>query len=769
MVDAHRRYADNSTVDAETFVSVKNLLKEFGEKVVTTTNDNDRTFVSVRQRLRKFDTRQDDDDGHCDNNDDDAFTKVSDRIQQNNNRASLSSVRDSIGSVTTPGKSSKAVFSPIAASSPQNTPLSSSANRTIPRRTFVPRSSPITKSLVLGNNSSATNNMTDSAPKSLVMPLTVALFHSEADNDQSSHTNQSSSSLKENSATKEGFKYGDVMLKKVKKSGEDGWKRSTPNGSSTERAAKAAVAVAKAAAATAIAADTQPLTKSERSTQQKDPDQHKINSSPLPKSSSHKKKPVPAKKPQPLDHRNKSLPISAGTKQDLSSQSVHDETYQKDIGAVLKKVGRPADDRWKSIKKAEEEDVSDTSKPLFATMKLRSVGTPTNHPTNPKAAFAERLKCFDGQTTPSGLNQNNFQLDNDDKKSTLPKRNRKSATSVSNLRKSFSPQVKLASRGEREEEEKVTGRAPSSAVNEITQIKSSLKSTAKELEDLRKSINSSTSTPVSKLIAERNKAAKANRSGEHTRKKMGSPEVVLARATTRRRSKSFSSSHPSNAHRRRKSMSSTHTAEDSTTDGRSSVKMPPSPSCKRGRDRKPVRVERNSVRVESGIPLEGDCAVGFLNSWKDFKANNNTAVQNGGEIWNMNLDDSPFFGEMSSSKSCTALDKYDDDISGTNDELLPSNSTISEYTTDSSEGDYYYDHRRFLQITLSSGGITEIFEPAVAMSPTEESSMSDGTSMAYVTDSSDSRRDRRMGLVPLMGAKKFFFGKNKKKSGPIEV
>jgi len=722
MVDAHRRYAD-SNVDAETFLSVKNLLKEFGEKVVAATNDNDdddRTFVSVRQRLRKFDTRQDD-DSHCENNDDDTYTKVSDRIQQNN-RASLSSVRDSIGSLTTSGKSSKAVFSPIATSSPQNTPLSSSANRTTLRRKFVPRSS------------------TDSAPKSFVPPLTVAVYHGEADNDQSSHTNKSSSSLKENSATKEGFKYGDVLLKKVKKPIKDGWKRSTPNGSSTEIAAKAK------------AADTQPITKSERLTQQQDPDQHKINSSPLPKSSSHKRiTTVPTKKPQPLDHRSKSLPISGGTKQDISSHSVRDETYQKDVGAVLKKVSLPVKDRWKSMKKAEEEDVSDTSKPLFATMKLRSVGTPTNHP---KAAFAKKLKCFDGQTTPSGLDQNNFKLDHDDKKSTLPKHHRKSSTSVSNLRKSFSPQVKLASRGEREEEEKVTGRAPSSEVNKITQIRSSLKSTAKELEDLRKSLNSSTSTPVSKLIAERNKAAKANRSGEHTRKKMG-----------RRRSKSVSSSHPSNAHRRRKSMSSTHTAEDSTTDGRSSVRMPPSPSCKRGRDRKPVR-------VESEIPLEGDCADGFLNSWRNFKANNNTAVENGGEIWNMNLDDSPFFGGMSSSKSCTALDKCDDDISGTNDELLPSNSTISEYTTDSCEGDYYY--RRFLQITLSSGGITEKYEPAVAMSPTEESFISDGTSMAYVTDSSvdpmsDSRRDRRIGLVPLMGAKKFFFGKNKKKSGPIEV
>jgi hypothetical protein len=721
MTDTRRR-CDDSTVDAETFVSVKNLLREFGEKAVTATNDDDDddgTFVSVRQRLRKFDARQDD-DGDCDddNNDDDTYTKVSDRCKeiQHNNRSSVPSIRDYIGSVTTPGKSSSAVFSPIA-SSPLTTPISSAANRTTPRRKFIPRSSPSTKSLLL-NHSSATN-VTDL--KSFVHPLTVA-FHSEADNDQSS------SSLKENSADTEVIKYGDVLLKRVEKPVEDRWKRNTANGSSTE------------------AADTQPITKSERSTQQQDTDQQS-----LPQCSSHKRT-VPIKKPRPLDHRSKSLPIFAGIKQDLSSHSVHEETYQNDIGAALKKVGLPVEGRWKYMKNSDE-DVSDTSKPLFATMKLRSVGTPTN-PTTPKAAaspFTEKL-------TPSNLKQN-FEVDNDDKKSTLAKQRRMPPTSVSDLAKSFSTRVKLASRGERVEEEKVTGRV-SSEVNQITQIRSSLKSTAKELEDLRKSLNSS--TPVSKLIAERNKAAKANRSEEQTRKKMGAPEVVSARAKNHRRTKSMSSSHPANSHRRRQSMSSTHTAENSTTDGRSSVRMPPSPSCKRSRD-------GNPLRGESEITLEGDCAAGFLNSWEDFKANSNT-IESGGEIWNMNLDDSPFFGGMSSSKSCTALDKYDDEMSGTNDELLPSNSTISEYTTDSSEGDFYYGHRRFIQITLSSGGITEKFEPAVAMSPTEESSVSDGTSMAYPTDSSvdpmsDSRRDRRM----VKGAKKFFFGKNKKKSGPIEV
>jgi hypothetical protein len=251
------------------------------------------------------------------------------------------------------------------------------------------------------------------------------------------------------------------------------------------------------------------------------------------------------------------------------------------------------------------------------------------------------------------------------------------------------------------------------------------------------------------MIAERNRAAQ-----EYNKKKFSSPDEVLARMKAHRRSKSMSSG----PLRRTKSMSSTHTG--CSTDGRSNV---------RGQSR-----NGDQIRGEFGNALEGD---GGFSDWEDFIASN---IAEGGNIWDMNLDESAFFGGLKNSKSCTALNRFDDDLSGCNDNrLLPSNSTISENSSDT-EGEYChknYGHSRYIQITLSSGGITEKFEPAVVLTPTEESTMSDETLMVeypreFLSDSSpeetsDSRRERRQ-VMPFKGAKKFFFGKNKKKSLPVE-
>lgn len=610
MTDVRRGYDDNAE-DAKTFVSVKNLLKEFGEKPSANDDDDDNTFMSVKERLRRFDTRQDNND--CDND---------------NNGAPH--IRESIGSITTPVSS--------------NTP----------RKKFSQIRSPSSKSMLLD---SLATNVTDPKAYPMGPPLTVS-FLSEMEN-------RSSSSLKENSSGTEGFKYGNVLLKKVEKPVEDWRKRNIGNESSTD-------------------------------------DQHKSEEGPNRVSSYATPSPKSYGKAQPYNNRSMSSP------------------------AGLKKVGLPVQDRWKPTKKAEEE-ASDPSKPVFANMKLRSVGTPTSNTSQAASPY-----------------------DLDDKKSTLAKRQRAPTTAdiaqtsalcygdrnkgsaegtrVSNLAKTFSSNIKLASNGERAEEEKVIGRA--SGVHEINYIRSSLKSSRTELEELRKSLNSS--TRVAKLIAERNRAAQANHS--ETRNIFGLPDD---RRKSYGRTRSKSASRNSNTHRRTKSMSSTHT---NSSDGNPS---------------------HDQVRRDSVSSLEG-----FSNiCWEEFKASNPSA---GGNIWDMNLDGSSFFGAHSNARSCTALDE----LSGGKDNLLPSNSTVSEYTTDS---DAYYDydnygHSSFIQLTLSSGGIVEKFEPLVCMTATDDSSADYqseyGMDLSIDPTTSDSKHSTRKALK---GAKKFFFGKNKRKTSAVEV
>ena len=301
-----------------------------------------------------------------------------------------------------------------------------------------------------------------------------------------------------------------------------------------------------------------------------------------------------------------------------------------------------------------------------------------------------------------------------------------SSTRVSDLAKTFSPQVKLASNGERAEEQKVIGRVATNAfgTHEIVHIRSNLKSTAKELEELRKNLNKTTS--VAKLIAERNKAAEANKSTSQNiyglprdgRMMYGIP-----------RSKSMGRF--PNSHRRTKSMS----------------------SSKDGLNWDSAQARRDSI----------DTLGGFSNlCWEDFKANNPNAP--GTTIWDLNLDDTSLFGRP---QSCTALDVLSG--GGHDDRLLTSNSTLTEPDSD---GEYYHDdygHSTYIQITLSSGGIVEKCEPVICMTLSDDSSgeYQSEFGMDLSVDLVDSKHSTRKAL---MGAKKFFFGgKTKRKNGPIEV
>lgn len=118
------------------------------------------------------------------------------------------------------------------------------------------------------------------------------------------------------------------------------------------------------------------------------------------------------------------------------------------------------------------------------------------------------------------------------------------------------------------------------------------------------------------------------------------------------------------------------------------------------------------------------------------------------------------------------------------DELPPTLSMNSEYTTSIDDGLYSYggeddEANRYIQISLSSGGIATKYEPNVAMSRSEDSddprnSLEESSpSMTSVSPTYSSpekynlqtKGDRRKSRELLKGAaKRFFFGKKKKRS-----
>mmetsp|Transcript_4607 Transcript_4607/g.11843 ORF Transcript_4607/g.11843 Transcript_4607/m.11843 type:complete len:835 (-) Transcript_4607:150-2654(-) len=829
----HRNDPKNfNSEEIETFVGVKNLLKEFGEKMATARNDDGDNFVSVKDRLRKFDSRHDDDDD-CDS-EGNTVTNVAERCKDvNQSRVPSPSVRDfSTGYTATPGKTSSAVYGPIASS-----PLTNSASYVMNNAVAMTSGSKLAHHKAQ-SLTPLDYSMTNGTNPKVSPPSTVSMVHGDRP------TAGSSSSLKENSS-KEIFQYGNVLLKKVEKPVEDKWKTNSACESASElsetqrkiedllkkvdtpiedrwkrKVAKESLAYAvetkhkipdfirkvenpiedrwkknrneaskekdisgRLPLPSIVSPSNKRMKQESLSRTKTYPNQNFIKNDDLSQSKSlHKRRPIPKTTPstsnynnsQSLNTRSVSLPTFAGAKQDQST-AVREETHRNDLTATLKKVGFPVEDRWKSMKNSEE-DVPDTSsKPAFATMKLKSVSTLTSNSSSQITADSrcnKRRQYFDDQRVYNGMKQT-FNFDEEGKKLTILKGGRvpptddmtltsaiyygesdreeylsKSAPhkpsaegiSVSDLAKTFSQKVGLASKSESAMEENAAGSMTAKS-NEITHIRYTLKTTAIELDDLKKALN--LSTPVSKLIAERNKASQANRSKNNFGVKK-----------THRRTKSCGSE---SSHRRTKSMLPT-AAEISDVDGRTSARVFPSPSLKRNRD-------GDGVIGNSGNTTEVDYTDDFSERWENFKANN--IIVESGDIWNLNLDDSAFLNGHSNC-SCPAK-YYDDDISGSQHD----HSTLSECTS-ASDGDFCHDmfgHSRYIQITLSSGGITEKFEPTIVMSPTDSPTASDGLSMidTSIVDANDSKQEKLKVLLPLKGAKKFFFGKNKRKSTPIEV
>jgi len=610
--------------------------------------------------------------------------------------------------------------------------------------------------------------------------------------------NGSSLPSKENFSTKDGFQYGNVSLKRVEKPVEDRWKRKNTHdltespdvqekGDEESCGSPASVIGKKGDETNAWSKRRMTLPANlERSKFQQDAQKNKTNTptssflqTPSKVNSFTNRNSSPAanyNKPQALKNRSKSMPKMVG------SESVSDngEEGQNNVTPTLKKVSRPIEDRWKS-KKNSDEEVSDASRPSFANLKLRSIETPTNGgSTTPSAKFAEKLQYFDDQKTPKNLKDDGerklsiskrrlvpsridtSQLDGDrDRTSSarsLSKKGLKDTVSVFDLAKTFSCKTLLSSKDE-------DNGNSSGDTNEITQIRNSLRSTNSELHGIRKTLKSSTS--VSRLIAERNKAAAQAKSEDSFKKKI---ETLEKGNVKRLRPHDRTGSKPSYQ-----------------MDNRASIKTSSSP-CKWGQDRG-QDCDAGRGKLENNFECESvddfSSTLGQSVRWRNFEEND---APEKGDIFPLsfqsegtdreddnstfsNLEEAmPYFDGRDDFTFCTGSDYNTarEECSPSNHNgLLPSNSTISEYSTDTEDYSNYHESR-YIQITLSSGGITEKLEPNIMMSTTAESTASEGFSDVSPAETSvgrrsEARRDKRKGRVPLKGAKKFFFGKNKKK------
>ena len=863
MVDTRRRYNDNK--NKETVVSVQGIRKEFqpasgplGERGIT--NDEDETFVSVKDRRKTFqstklDARQDDED---EDDDDEIYMSVMDRykeFQQYN--LSISSMRDT-SSITSASRCSNSVFAPVASS-----PLAA-ANPITSRNKLPFLKLTKARSMV---SVSPSNNIDD---QNCFLPLTVSLLNKTDIG--------FSSSPKDNSSAKDGFQYGDVSLKRVEKPIEDRWRNLAKKpieaaaiqhtgddnscrlslSSIIPRGNKDDETNAWSKRRMSLSARKLELLK-----HYQDPHKDKINTS----SSSSPTQATPNTissltnyhKPQPLTHRSKSLPKFVGTtfqkvektnegvrtgvtdsssspiskaKQKLSllqsslscprnQQRVHSdesisdhEKYQNDLAAALKKVGPPIEERWK-LTKNNDQELSETSKPLFASIKLKIIETPANATSAAASRFADTLQYIDDPTIQKIKQKNKF--DDDETKSTLAQRRRKCAVpikinatqmsricygdrdranstnimshkgpkdSISDLAKTFSTRTLLSPRDEPAREDKGVGKS-STETNEIEQIRNSLRSTANELEGIRNSLSSF--SPVSMLIAERNKVAQSHCSENPFKKECRSSEAELAKMKSLGLIKSISLSH----------------MERPASDGHASIRNPMSP-CKWDRDFGPVRGKHEilyehdspddfsnilarrrygeSLKAEDSPEQDDTFPPSFHSGRRNMHHGNlsfsDLKIVRSPSESSTHRSNMPYIdGRSITTSSLASGYGVDETFESNNGELLQVNSMTSEYTTDT-EGDCAsYGDNRYIQITLSSGGITEKFEPNVAMSPTVESSAPEGISILSPTDISidrfsdsgpGSRRDKRKGIDPLKGAKNFFFGKNKKKSMQVE-
>eukprot|EP00536_Pseudo-nitzschia_multiseries_P009234 jgi/Psemu1/22654/gm1.22654_g len=768
MVDVRQRNNGDKNSDRETFVSVQNLRKDYqtaigiGGSERANINDDDQSCVSlsVKERLKRYqstkliDTRQEEDveesaNKEHENNGDEAYANVIDRYREFQlRRGQTSSMRDA-GSVV----SSAAFIDQVdmhkqivddVFSLKQRSALLSTSYRFVPnagRRFFCKRGIPILECLI--EKDSTKEELDDDDQMSLVS----AVPYSREDD-------------------------------KIRRMSLPAPKSELSKSVHTISSSPSSLYARKSLSTT-------------------NPSSMKCN------------------KPKPLAHRSVSLPIHGGStsvinaslsaeskpKESASNTQMEDsvsadQKFQNDIAAALKKVGPPIEERWKLIKNCVEE-VSESSKPLFANMKLKSIGSTTANATpTGSSRFTEARHHFDDQSTvcnkqsPSPKHEHE---DVDEEDTTPPKRQRKfkvptkidtsqppkicygddekphsvrstpheerkRSMSVSDLAKNFSARTVVTSPKEEADDDKT-----SSEQNEIEKIRNSLRSTAKDLNGIRNSLNMA--SPVAKLIAEKNKAAEAYASNDLKGLGLSSPVSKLI-AEKNKASEPISSveylrkrfaSSDEGLLKGRKSFGSTtkSASQRSHFEENGSMQNPSSPS-RRGQSCDPG----NDV-VENILDREVPDDFSNQSYWEDpeTEATFRLSFSPSGDSYHDKTFFSNNFGRVSPVES-EPMNNVEEDSKSENHDTLQSCSTISENTIDS-EGHWpMHGESRYIQFTLSSGGITEKVEPNIniIMAPPVAS-----PSMGSQSDVS-SKKDRKKGLAdPLKGAKKFFFGKNKRK------
>ena len=819
------RWKDTGAVPSNSIIQQQQQRRQ---RLVIDEKDANENFINVKDRLRDFkstaiESRQDDDDDEeeDDNDDERTYTGIKDRVREIQSTKAMRDI-SSIASISS--KCSSPLFS-------SNVSSHVVTNNEIFRNKWqqqqrlknmdgLPRSKNAGTVITppLNNN----NNGIQIPPfvVSIIDEPDGAFFSPTSTTDgggiprMNVQENKKDDRIDDMSSPKNGYRYGDVSLKRVENPIEDRWKK--PNKSikppirsisdcgaasysrlslssiitnssrnddelttTTMNDSKPVGAASDIGVSSALSLSSI-ITNSNKTNNDNETNiwsnQRRIS---LPASNlglvkqKSEKNNIPISKPRPLTHRSFSTPEFAGTtskqveqvkeggtrtdtvgatwlssssyksKQTASllppssptvrsnKQSDDESKYQNDFAAALNKVGPPIEEKWKLVKSCDEKMIPNfETGPIFANKKS---------------------------------------------KNTL-----KVVTSVRDLAKSFSTNALLSPKNEPNQGDNNSTAQPPTETSEIGKIRNSLRSAAKELEWIRNSLNS----PVSKMIEERNNG-QTRHSEEMTfekKNRSSAKELEMIRSLGLARAISLS-----------------HVERSVAVDGYSSVNNPLSPYTQ-GQFCDPV-TKKNKQAFESDRSDDIPNQLARLRCWGNSKTKNfqeqsqdnsvaSSSYRHSGRRY-MHHDhlsfseqevaisssqssnyksDMPSYVEGRSTSSLSSKYTADDTSELIHDELFSASSMLSDYTTDT-EGDFAtYGDNRYIQITLSSGGIAEKSEPNIAMSPTLESSDSEGMSMISSVDSLsderqyDSRNDKRKSRKALKGAKNFFFGQIKKKS-----
>jgi hypothetical protein len=813
------RWKDTGTVSSNT--SIQQQRQRQRQRLVIDEKDANENFINVKDRLRDFkstaiESRQDNDDEEDDDNHDDderTYTGIKDRVRE---FQSTKAMRDTSSIASISSRCSSPLFSSNVSSH-----LATNNNKTF-RNKWQQQQQQQQRmknkdGLLRSNNAGATiippsnnNNNNIQFPPFMVSfidePNGAYLSPTSTTDDggipkTNVQENKKEDRIDDMSSPKNGYRYGDVSLKRVEKPIEDRWRKpnqgikspirsvsdcdavsssrlslssiianSSRNDDETTTTAMNDSKSVRAASDIGVSSALSLSSIITNSSKNNNNNESKIwltrrrislpaSNLGLVKQKSERNN-IPIFKPRPLTHRSFSTPEFAGTtlkqveqvkeggtrtdvvgsswlasspynlKQTVpllppssptvrsNKQSDDKSKYQNDFAAALNNVGPPIEEKWKLVKSCDEKIIPNfETGPIFDNKKLKKTLNVVTS-SSPVSQFIETLHYFDGPTT--------------------------GHSTINNYKRN------------------------------------SLRSAAKELEEIRNTLNS----PVSKLIEERNNGQKRHSEGMTFEKRNSSSEKELEMIRSLGLTRAISLS---------------HVERSVSVDGYSSVNNPSSPYTP-GQFCDPV-TKKSAQAFEFDRSDDIPNQLARLRCWGNSKTKNFQEQGQENSVASASYfhsgrrymhHDHLSFSEQERAKSPSQSSKYrsnmtsyvegrstsslssrytvDDMSESIHDELFPASSMLSDYTTDTEGDPASYGDNRYIQITLSSGGIAEKSEPNINMSPTLESSDSEGMSMISPGDSLsderkyDSRNDKRKSRKALKGAKNFFFGQIKKKS-----